>query len=269
MKKILAILALSLVLGFAGCDSSTGDGSGSGTSSSLVGTWANGSASVSMTFQSSGKVILTDIIASDTTFDTGTWKVSGNTLTMILDGDTSIATYAISGSSLTLSSGSRSVTYTKVGASSSSSTSTSTTTNSAVVGIWKHAYTDSTSSTVEKETVFATFASGGTFSTVSIYYYKSGSTTELDTNRTSGTWTATSDSLYLTRTSKTSSSGTSTTVKSYAMKYRVSGSSLMTIENSDTTVFTKAASIVLPTYARAASAARVSAVAVSSQKWLQ
>ena len=128
MKKILAFLSLSLVLGFAGCDSSTGSDSSS-SSSSLVGTWQTSSAKgiVSFTFQSNGTFVEKDIVASDTSADTGTWKVSGNNITIILSGDTATGSYAISGSTLTITSGKQSAAYTKVSTSSSSSTSSTTT----------------------------------------------------------------------------------------------------------------------------------------------
>lgn len=115
---------------------------------------------------------------------------------------------------------------------------------------------DSTSTSIEKDLVYVTFSSNGTFSTVGVDYYKSGSSAAtIDTSRTSGTWSVASDKLYITSTGE----GTTT------LKFSLSGNLLTTIESStygiDTTVFTKATSIVLPTYAArvASTAARTSA----------
>ena len=241
----------------------TGSNSSSSTSP-LVGTWKSNSDNVFITFQSNGVAIVADI-ATDTLFDTGTWKASGTRITLSLDGDAGTWNYVISGGTLTIVSGNQTLTYTKVSTSpspststsnsSSSSTGSSTTTTSSVVGIWMTSYVDSTASMIEKDVSYITFSSNGTYAIVDVAYYKSGSlAASVDTSRSSGTWTATSDSIYLTNEDASST----------AMKYSISGSSLtLTMKNSDgagSAVFTKAASVVLPTYAaRVASAAARSA----------
>ena len=224
-----------------------------------------------------------DIVVSDTSADTGTWKVSGNNITIILSGDTVAGSFAVSGNTLTITSGQQTEAYIKVSTSSSPSTSTtnsstssssstggssgsgsssssSTSTSSSLVGIWKSSRVDSTAYLVEKQTEYVTFSSNGEYSAVEVDYQQSGFlAATIDTSRISGTWSIASDSLYLTNTSK------GTAVLSVVLKFSLSGNLLTTIKSStygiDTTVFTKATSIVLPTYAArvASTAARTSA----------